>query len=228
MTWGQWRPVIVLPAGATTWAPSQRRAAILHELMHVRAADPAFAILARLACALFWFHPGAWWIASRLARDAELACDDRVLMAGVRRSDYAELLATALEGSMRVPAGAVALVRHAGLRDRLGAIVDTSRVVRAPSRVAGMAAMAATLFVATPVATVRVAPTRDVLTTLMQDSRWESRAYAVVRLAQRRDSVEVARAAARHDPSPRVRAWAQYALAQGPDAVAPRALVLPD
>ncbi len=79
-----------------------------------------------------------------------------------------------------------------------------------------------------PVATVRVAPTRDVLTTLMQDSRWESRAYAVVRLAQRRDSVEVARAAARHDPNPRVRAWAQYALAQGPDAVAPRSLVLPD
>jgi beta-lactamase regulating signal transducer with metallopeptidase domain len=228
MTWGLLHPVIVLPSAASAWTPSQRRAALLHELMHVRSGDPAFVIAARVACAVFWFHPGAWWVASRLAQDAELACDDRVLLAGVRRSDYAELLARALDGTTRLPAGAVALVRHTGLRDRLHAIVDTSRVLRTPNRLAGVAAMSATLAVAAPVATVRVAPTRDVLTTLMQDSRWESRAYAVVRLAQRRDSVEVARAAARHDPNPRVRAWAQYALAQGPDAVAPRSLVLPD
>lgn len=228
MTWGIVRPVIVLPTAAGRWTPSQRRAALLHELMHVRSGDPAFVIAARITCALFWFHPGAWWVASRLAQDAEMACDDRVLLAGVRRSDYAELLAAALDGTMQLPAGALALVRHAGLRDRLHAIVDTSRALRAPGRLAGLAAISATLAVAAPVATVRVAPTRDVLTTLMQDSRWESRAYAVVRLAQRRDSVEVARAAARHDPNPRVRAWAQYALAQGPDAVAPRSLVLPD
>ncbi|MBC7896778.1 MAG: M56 family metallopeptidase [Cytophagaceae bacterium] len=228
MTWGLLHPVIVLPSAAAAWTPSQRRAALLHELLHVRSSDPAFVIAARVACACFWFHPGVWWVASRLAQDAELACDDRVLLAGVRRSDYAELLARALDGTTRLPAGALALVRHAGLRDRLHAIVDTSRVLRAPSRLAGVVAVAATFAVAAPVATVRVAPTRDVLTTLMQDTRWESRAYAVVRLAQRRDSVDVARAAARHDPNPRVRAWAQYALAQGPDAVAPRSLVLPD
>jgi hypothetical protein len=62
--------------------------------------------------------------------------------------------------------------------------------------------------------TVELAPTRSVLTTLMRDIRWESRAYAVAGLAQRRDSVEVARTAARFDPSPRVRAWAEYALSQ--------------
>ena len=56
---------------------------------------------------------------------------------------------------------------------------------------------------------------RDVLTTLMQDGRWESRAYAGVGLARRADSVAVARAAAERDPSPRVRAWARYALSGG-------------
>jgi hypothetical protein len=66
------------------------------------------------------------------------------------------------------------------------------------------------------VSLVQLVPTRDVLTTLMQDDRWDTRAYAVVRLAERADSVEVARAAARTDPSPRVRAWARYALAQLP------------
>ena len=49
----------------------------------------------------------------------------------------------------------------------------------------------------------------------MQETRWESRAWAVVRLAQRADSVDVARSAARHDPDPAVRAWARYALAPG-------------
>jgi hypothetical protein len=53
-----------------------------------------------------------------------------------------------------------------------------------------------------------------VLTTLMLDAQWESRAYAVLGLAQRADSVAVAQSAAEEDPNPRVRAWARYALDQ--------------
>jgi hypothetical protein len=73
-----------------------------------------------------------------------------------------------------------------------------------------------------PLATARLAPTRDVLTSLMRETRWESRAWAVQRLAQRADSVDVARSAARHDPDPAVRAWARYALARGPAGPASR------
>ncbi|MCC6316809.1 MAG: M56 family metallopeptidase [Gemmatimonadaceae bacterium] len=220
MTWGWRRPVVVVPVAAVEWGEAQRRAALLHELMHVRGRDAVFTVLARVACALLWFHPGVWWLSAQLAEDVELACDDRVLLGGVRRSDYAELLVTALDGH-GIPAGAAALVRRSGLRARLQAIADTTRVVRVPSRRASLVAIAATIAVAVPVATVRVAPTREVLTSLMRDVRWESRAYAVVRLAQRRDSVEVARAAADRDPSPRVRAWAHYALARGVDLTAP-------
>ena len=61
---------------------------------------------------------------------------------------------------------------------------------------------------------IQLAPTRGVLTSLMQDASWELRAYAVVGLAQRPDSVAVARKAAELDPSPRVRAWARYALGE--------------
>jgi hypothetical protein len=57
-----------------------------------------------------------------------------------------------------------------------------------------------------------------VLTTLMSDARWESRAYAVIGLARRADSVAFARTAAELDPNPRVRAWARYALGQRGDA----------
>jgi hypothetical protein len=56
-----------------------------------------------------------------------------------------------------------------------------------------------------------------VLTTLIGDTRWESRAYAVIGLARRADSVAVARSIAERDPNPRVRAWARYALDQRRD-----------
>ncbi|MGQ0647164.1 MAG: M56 family metallopeptidase [Gemmatimonadaceae bacterium] len=216
VTWGVIRPVILLPRQALGWTRVQREATLLHELSHVRSADALFGTVGRVVCALYWFHPGVWWVARRFVADAEMACDDRVLMAGVRRSDYAELLARAMHGNVNWSrAGVASLVRRRGIRERLAAIVDGRRVLKGPPRSAVIVAAVLTLGVSLPVSTVRVSPTRDVLTTLMRDVQWQARAYAVVRLAQRRDSVEVARAAARHDPSPRVRAWAEYALAQG-------------
>jgi hypothetical protein len=70
-----------------------------------------------------------------------------------------------------------------------------------------------------------LAPTRGVLTTLMLDTQWESRAYAVLGLAQRADSVAVARSAAELDPSPRVRAWAKYALGRQGSMAELRAII---
>ena len=37
---------------------------------------------AAVACAVYWVHPGVWWITMRLRAERELACDDRVLSAG--------------------------------------------------------------------------------------------------------------------------------------------------
>lgn len=228
MTWGAGaRSVVVLPLQAAKWERAQLHAALVHECWHIREGDARFALASQLMCALYWFHPGAWWVASQLQRTTELACDDRVLLSGVRRSDYAELLLRALG----VPAvgregvrPALALVQSAGVRSRLAAIVDTARIVRVPSRLTIAIAITVSALVAVPLGTVRISPTRAVLTTLMRDGRWESRAYAVVRLAQRADSVEVARNAAAHDPSPEVRAWAHYALSREGSAqtVAPR------
>jgi len=217
MTWGALRPVVLLPRAALNWPTEHLRAVLLHELHHVRSTDAFFALAARVVCILHWFNPLAWWVGRQLVVESELACDDRVLAAGVRRSDYAELLARAgRNDSLALGARALASGRRAGVRDRIRAIVDTQRTVRLPSRTATASAAMTTLLLSVSVSIVQLAPPRDVLTTLMQDDRWEARAYAVVRLAERADSVEVARAAARTDPSPRVRAWARYALAQLP------------
>jgi beta-lactamase regulating signal transducer with metallopeptidase domain len=218
MTWGIRRSVVLLPGTARQWSADRLQAVLRHELAHVRARDSAIRLIARLACALFWFHPGVWWLARRLEADAEEACDDRVLMSGVRASDYAEWLAAAALDAHHRPEAAVAFARRSTLRARLTAVTDTRRRLAVPGRRVVLATTLMAAVFAGPLATARLAPTRDVLTSLMRDSRWESRAWAVVRLAQRADSVDVARTVMRHDPDPAVRAWARYALARSPAA----------
>lgn len=217
MTWGIVKPIVLVPAAAAGWTNAERRIVLLHELAHVQAADWVFNLAARLAEALYWFHPGAWWLAGQMQNDCEQACDDRVIATGVPRSDYAELLVGAAmrihaPGSAAMPV--LALSGRTGLRARLVAVLDPAHDVRPLARRWITVATAATLAMAGPISAVQLAPTRDVLTTLMRDSRWESRAYAVLGLAQRADSVAVARSAAALDPSPRVRAWARYALGE--------------
>lgn len=220
------RPAILLPPEMEAWAPDELRPVLLHELAHVGAGDVAFGIAARVACALFWWHPAAWLVARALRADCEQACDDRVLAAGVRASTYASVLVRTSDSASRRAAApwgapAVALTSRAGLRGRLAAIVDTRRDLRGPSAAAVLLAVVLTSGVALPSSVVELAPTRGVLTRLMADARWDSRAYAVVGLAQRADSVAVARAAAVADPSPRVRAWARLALGARREASAP-------
>jgi hypothetical protein len=212
LTWGVCRPVILLPESALHWSADRLQAVLRHELVHVRARDAAMRLASRIACALFWFHPGVWWMTRRFEADAEEASDDRVLLSGIRVSDYAEWLGASVPGGCDHPQAAMALVRPGNLRARLAAVTNTHRHVAAPGRRVALFAVALTAAIVMPLATARLAPTRQVLTSLMQETRWESRAWAVVRLARRADSVDVARSAARHDPDPTVRAWARYAL----------------
>lgn len=218
VTWGVIRPVVLLPAAMLQWPRELLRAALIHEFSHVNKRDAFFVLVARLVCAVQWFNPGAWWVSARLRRDTELACDDRVLAAGVRRSDYAELLGrvslSGLSGSADGSAPALALAGNGGLRERLAWATRSGRRVVLPGLTARMLSVAATFSLSAAISLVELAPTREVLSTLMTDERWDTRAYAVMRLAERSDTVQVARDAAVNDPSPRVRAWARYALAR--------------
>ena len=214
VTWGVRSPVILLPLSASHWPDDRLQAVLRHELGHVRARDAAMRLTTRIACALFWFHPGVWWLARRFEADAEAVCDDRVLLSGVRASDYAEWLAASTPVREHQLEAAMALARRGNLRTRLDAVTNTRRRIAVPGRRLVLSTVTVTAVMVAPLSTARLAPTREVLTSLMQEARWESRAWAVVRLAQRADSVDVARTAARHDPDPAVRAWARYALAR--------------
>ena len=129
MACGLRRPVVVIPSVAETWDDDRRRAVLLHELAHVARFDCLTQILAEIAVALYWAHPGAWWIARRLRIERELACDDCVLSAGTDPRGYAgQLLDLAYSlGGYRAPALVVSMARPRQLEGRMLAILDATR-----------------------------------------------------------------------------------------------------
>jgi TonB family protein len=129
LTWGVFRPVILLPEYASAWSGEKRAVAVAHERAHVARADWFWQAYAQLVRAIFWFHPLVWLASSRLRREAEEAVDDAVIASGAGADRYAEqLLEVARHMSGANHAAAIAMVRHPELSARITAILDHTRV----------------------------------------------------------------------------------------------------
>jgi beta-lactamase regulating signal transducer with metallopeptidase domain len=130
MTWGVLRPVVLLPAGDFDSTIAQRLDVLRHELAHVRRYDCLTQLVAQIACAGLWFNPLAWIAARQLRAERERACDDEVLRAGAKPSDYAGYLLRVAR-SMHVPRaaafGGLAMARPSQLAGRLLAVLDDGR-----------------------------------------------------------------------------------------------------
>jgi beta-lactamase regulating signal transducer with metallopeptidase domain len=110
---------------------------LLHELAHVKRWDWLTQLAARLACALYWWHPLAWVAARRLREERELACDDLVLAHGTVASTYAADLLEIARVFRVSPASAlagVAMARRSQLAGRLLAVLDAARSRRSQVR----------------------------------------------------------------------------------------------
>ncbi|HEX5726234.1 MAG TPA: M56 family metallopeptidase, partial [Longimicrobiaceae bacterium] len=163
MTWGVRRPAILLPAEADEWPEERRRVVLLHELAHVARHDCLTQALASVACALYWFHPGAWYAARRLRVERELACDDRVLSAGTRAREYAAHLlevARAFRPAALAAPAAVSMARPSQLESRLLWVLDGARTRAVPSARTTVLAVLVGLLVVGPLAAMR--PTQGV------------------------------------------------------------------
>jgi beta-lactamase regulating signal transducer with metallopeptidase domain len=155
MTWGALRPRLLVPDAFATWPAPRRRAVLLHELAHVKRWDWLTQLAARLACALYWWHPLAWVAARRLREERELACDDLVLAHGTVASTYAaDLLeiARAFRVSPATALAGVAMARRSQLAGRLLAVLDAARSRRSLGRGQALSATAAAVVVLLPIA----------------------------------------------------------------------------
>ena len=129
MVWGAFRPVILLPAEATSWTAELRRDVLLHELAHVRRHDYLNQLVTRLACAVHWFNPLAWMAARRLRAERERACDDHVLGTGASACDYAEHLVAVARGLRPAARGTlgVPMAGRSSFGERVVALLDEGR-----------------------------------------------------------------------------------------------------
>jgi TonB family protein len=129
LTWGIFRPVIVLPSGVADWPEERRRIVLSHELAHIARNDWLLQICAELTRAIYWFHPLVWLAATRLRQESERACDDAVLLSGIAPSHYASQLldlARTFENSGRAWSTALAIARPSNLERRFAAMLNPS------------------------------------------------------------------------------------------------------
>jgi beta-lactamase regulating signal transducer with metallopeptidase domain len=137
MAWGLMRAHVLLPDEAEDWPIDRQRVVLLHELAHVKRRDSVTQMLAHLACAVYWFNPLVWLAAQRLRAERERACDDLVLAAGTRGSDYADHLldiARSLRSGAWPTWSAVTMAHRSQLEGRLMAILDPALPRRSPTR----------------------------------------------------------------------------------------------
>jgi beta-lactamase regulating signal transducer with metallopeptidase domain len=106
---GVLRPIVVVPPVLLD-EPALLRAALLHELAHVRRGDALARIVQVLASAMMWWFPLVRLVHRRLELAREAACDAWALEAAeVSRPAYARLL---VQMAALRPAAAIGLAAH--------------------------------------------------------------------------------------------------------------------
>jgi bla regulator protein blaR1 len=173
VTSGFVRPAILLPGDAPEWAQADVCRTLTHELEHVRRGDWIVHLMARAACACYWFHPLVWIAWRKLCVEAERACDDAVVLRA-ERADYAQQLVTMarrLSNALAPPV--LSMANRSDLATRVSAILDgNQRRGRAGLVYVLSTVFAGTLFLLAiaPLSAVALASNADEHSPLQQES----------------------------------------------------------
>ncbi len=92
MSFGVFKPVVVLPSVAAGWPASTLEDVLVHELSHIKRLDWVTMLFCHLLTSLFWINPLVWFARTRVNEAAEQACDAAVLRYGNDGISYAEEL----------------------------------------------------------------------------------------------------------------------------------------
>ncbi|NNK89253.1 MAG: M56 family metallopeptidase [Saprospiraceae bacterium] len=90
---GYIKPVILFPVGLANQLSIEEIEAILaHELAHIKRHDFLFNLLQSFAEVMFYYHPGIWYISSRISFERENCCDDMAIDMTGNSISYARTL----------------------------------------------------------------------------------------------------------------------------------------
>lgn len=94
LTYGIFKPVILVPK-KTDWEDTKQLQYIfLHEYVHIRRFDAAAKLVSASALCVHWFNPFVWAMYALFNRDIELACDESVVRQSgeASKKDYSLML----------------------------------------------------------------------------------------------------------------------------------------
>jgi len=134
MTLGFLKPAVLLPEDAEKWSPARQKVVLLHELAHIKRSDIVYNVISQAVAALYWFNPLVWYAHHVLYAERERACDDYVIVSGVKSIDYANHLldiARSLRSEKWISFAPVTMARRSQLEWRMRAILDPKKCRRA-------------------------------------------------------------------------------------------------
>jgi len=118
------RPVILFPIGLVNQLSSEEVLAILsHELAHIKRHDFLFNLIQSVTEAIFYFHPGIWYISSAIRTERESCCDDLAIEMTGNKVSYAKTLIKLQEMNMHNLQPAVAMA-GSNFSQRIKRIMD--------------------------------------------------------------------------------------------------------
>ena len=129
LTYGVFRPVILLPK-KTDWTDEIRLRYILtHEFTHIRCLDTLSKLVLTVAVCVHWFNPFVWMMYVLANRDIELSCDETVVrtFGETTRSAYASMLVCVEKAN----SGLTPLVNHFSknaIEERIVSIMKTKKI----------------------------------------------------------------------------------------------------
>jgi TonB family protein len=123
LTYGWYRPAVLLPNSFCGLSPDQQEGVACHELLHVRRRDWAINFLEELLRAVLWFHPALWLILPRIALSREQVVDaDTVRLTGKRRQYLDALWGVVCSSQHSAAAMAVPFLGRRDLVDRVACL----------------------------------------------------------------------------------------------------------
>jgi beta-lactamase regulating signal transducer with metallopeptidase domain len=168
VTWGLFRPRILLPAGSEVWPEERIHAVLLHEIAHVRRMDWLVQCVSELVRLVFWFNPLVWIACRQLRMESEFACDDTVLAQGIPATEYAGHLldvVRAMQQSDRAWSVALGTARPSTIERRFTAMLNSDNDRRPIDRLTMATIAVAAFSIALPIAAIRASAAAQIAAT---------------------------------------------------------------
>lgn len=128
LTYGIFRPVILLPKAALRLPMEELQYILAHEHTHIRRFDAVNKLLLAMAVCVHWFNPLVWVFYVLANRDIELACDEAVVhkLGESMKSSYA-LTLIGMEEKRSCPTPLYSSFSKYAIEERINAIMKMRR-----------------------------------------------------------------------------------------------------